>query len=57
MENTSKSIILTLPNLITLIRVGAVPVLVWLLYMPGSWPPWMAAVLFFIAGISVGLFR
>ena len=52
MEGNNKTAIFTLPNLITMIRVGAVPVLVWLLYMPGSWPPWMAAVLFFVAGIS-----
>jgi CDP-diacylglycerol--glycerol-3-phosphate 3-phosphatidyltransferase len=52
MANSTRTVIFTLPNLITMIRVGAVPVLVWLLYMPGSWPPWMAAALFFIAGIS-----
>ena len=53
MENTVPSNnVLTLPNLITMVRVGASPVLVWLLYMPGTWSPWLAAILFFVAGIS-----
>ena len=44
--------VITLPNLITMVRVGATPVLVWLLYMPGTWSPWLAAGLFFVASLS-----
>ncbi len=52
MESVPSNRVLTLPNLITMVRVGATPVLVWLLYMPGTWSPWMAAGLFFVASVS-----
>lgn len=41
-----------LPNLLTLLRVGSIPLLVGLLYLPG--PAWsrVAGVLFFVAGLT-----
>jgi CDP-diacylglycerol--glycerol-3-phosphate 3-phosphatidyltransferase len=44
--------VLNLPNLLTLVRIGSVPVLVLLLYMPGEgWSP-LAAAVFFVAGLT-----
>ncbi|MCB2185724.1 MAG: CDP-diacylglycerol--glycerol-3-phosphate 3-phosphatidyltransferase [Deltaproteobacteria bacterium] len=48
----SRENVYTLPNLLTLIRIGSVPLLVVLLYLPG--PTWSraAAVVFFISGLT-----
>ncbi|HKX08301.1 MAG TPA: CDP-diacylglycerol--glycerol-3-phosphate 3-phosphatidyltransferase [Stellaceae bacterium] len=42
----------TLPNLLTLSRILAVPILVGTFYLPGPWAPWVACVLFSAAGIT-----
>jgi len=42
----------TLPNLLTLSRILAVPVLVGTFYLPEPWAPWVACVLFSAAGIT-----
>jgi cardiolipin synthase len=42
----------TLPNLLTLSRILAVPVLVGTFYLPGRWAPWVACALFSAAGIT-----
>jgi cardiolipin synthase len=42
----------TLPNLLTLSRILAVPLLVGTFYLPGRWAPWIACVLFSAAGIT-----
>jgi cardiolipin synthase len=42
----------TLPNLLTLSRILAVPLLVGTFYLPGRWAPWVACVLFSAAGIT-----
>src|SRR5215469_6034316 len=42
----------TLPNLLTLSRILAVPILVGTFYLPGRWAPWVACVLFSAAGIT-----
>jgi cardiolipin synthase len=42
----------TLPNLLTLSRILAVPVLVGTFYLAGPWAPWIACVLFSAAGIT-----
>jgi cardiolipin synthase (CMP-forming) len=42
----------TLPNLLTLSRVGVIPVIVALFYVPGDWAQYTACVLFSIAGFT-----
>jgi CDP-diacylglycerol---glycerol-3-phosphate 3-phosphatidyltransferase len=42
----------TLPNLLTLSRILAVPILVGTFYLPQPWAPWVACVLFSAAGIT-----
>jgi cardiolipin synthase len=42
----------TLPNLLTLSRILAVPILVGTFYLPVRWAPWVACVLFSAAGIT-----
>src|SRR5690242_13033956 len=42
----------TLPNLLTLSRILAVPLLVGTFYLPQHWAPWVACVLFSAAGIT-----
>ncbi|MCB2226533.1 MAG: CDP-diacylglycerol--glycerol-3-phosphate 3-phosphatidyltransferase [Desulfarculaceae bacterium] len=44
--------VFNLPNLITLVRVGSIPLLVALLYMPPEGWHWAAGILFFVAGLS-----
>ena len=44
--------VFNLPNLITLVRVGSIPLLVIMLYLPPAGWHWAAAALFFVAGIS-----
>ena len=44
--------VFNLPNLITLLRVGSIPVLVALLYLPERFWSWTAAGLFCVAGLS-----
>lgn len=44
--------VFNLPNLITLVRVGSIPLLVGLLYLPDTGWHWSAAILFFVAGLS-----
>ncbi len=41
-----------LPNLLTLSRIGAVPVLLALFYVPGDWARWLACVVFSLAGVT-----
>lgn len=42
----------SLPNLLTLSRVGAIPLIVALFYVPGDWPRYLACVLFSAAGFT-----
>jgi len=44
--------ILSLPNLLTLARVGTMPVLVALIYLDGVWAGYAAGALFFLAGLT-----
>jgi cardiolipin synthase (CMP-forming) len=49
----SRSVRLTsLPNLLTLSRIGAVPIVVALFYVPGNEARWLACVLFSAAGVT-----
>jgi CDP-diacylglycerol--glycerol-3-phosphate 3-phosphatidyltransferase len=48
----ASSVILTTPNLLTLIRIGTVPLLVVLLLFPGPAPSAVAAAVFFAASIT-----
>ena len=41
-----------LPNLLTLVRMGSIPLLVGLLYLPGAVWSWLAGGLFLVAGIT-----
>ncbi|CAO0821073.1 cardiolipin synthase (CMP-forming) [Desulfarculales bacterium] len=41
-----------LPNLLTLVRVGSIPLLVGLLYLPGRGWSWVAGGVFFVAGFT-----
>ena len=42
----------TLPNMITLLRMGSVPILVVMLYLEGMFWSWVAAGVFFVAGLT-----
>lgn len=42
----------TLPNLLTLSRVGVIPVIVALFYVPGDWAQYTACILFSAAGFT-----
>ena len=42
----------SLPNLLTLSRVGAIPVIVALFYVPGDWPRYVACIVFSAAGFT-----
>ncbi len=42
----------SLPNLLTLSRVGVIPLIVALFYVPGDWPRYVACVLFSAAGFT-----
>lgn len=44
--------IFSLPNLLSLFRVGSIPVLLALLYWGGPVAAWVAGVLFFVAGLT-----
>lgn len=44
--------VFNLPNLITLLRVGSIPLLMGMLYLPEAGWHWAAAILFFVAGLS-----
>ncbi len=52
MRSVRRREVLNLPNLITLVRVGSIPLLVGMLYLPGPGWSWTAAGLFFVAGLS-----
>jgi len=42
----------TLPNLLTISRILAVPLVVATFYLPVGWAPWLACTLFTIAGVT-----
>lgn len=42
----------SLPNLLTLSRIAAVPIVVALFYLPGAGPRWLACALFSAAGVT-----
>jgi cardiolipin synthase len=42
----------SLPNLLTLSRVGVIPLIVALFYVPGDWPRYVACILFTVAGFT-----
>ena len=50
MQKTSP--ILNLPNILTMIRVLAIPVLVLVFYLPFKWSDMCAAALFLAAGVT-----
>jgi CDP-diacylglycerol--glycerol-3-phosphate 3-phosphatidyltransferase len=52
MHSLRREQILNLPNLLTLVRVGSIPVLVLMLYLPGEGWSTLAAVVFFVAGLT-----
>ena len=41
-----------LPNLLTLVRIGIIPLLVGLFYLPDPWGPWLACLAFVIAAAT-----
>lgn len=41
-----------LPNLLTLSRIAAIPVVIGAFYLPGTWANWVAVVLFTLAGLT-----
>jgi cardiolipin synthase (CMP-forming) len=41
-----------LPNLLTLSRIIAIPVVIGAFYLPGTWANWVAVVLFTLAGLT-----
>ena len=49
---TATGLHLNLPNIITLLRLAAVPVFVVAYYVPYSWSVWLAAGIFLAAGIT-----
>jgi len=42
----------SLPNLLTLCRIGAIPVVLLFLYLDEAWARWLALVLFVLAGLT-----
>lgn len=42
----------TLPNLLTLSRIAAIPLVVGTFYMPSPWGPWVGCALFTLAGFT-----
>jgi len=48
----SREKLLTLPNVLTMLRVGSIPFLVLLLYLPGRGWAWLAALIFAVAGLT-----
>ncbi|MCF8031546.1 MAG: CDP-diacylglycerol--glycerol-3-phosphate 3-phosphatidyltransferase [Desulfarculaceae bacterium] len=52
MAPLKKEQVFNLPNLITLVRVGSIPLLVAMLYLPPMGWHWAAGALFFVAGLS-----
>lgn len=44
--------ILTLPNMLTMLRVGSIPFMVLLLYLEGNFWSWLAGGVFFAAGVT-----
>ncbi len=43
---------MTLPNLLTLLRIALIPVLVFFFYLPFGWAHWLAALIFALAAIT-----
>ncbi|MFZ5584404.1 MAG: CDP-diacylglycerol--glycerol-3-phosphate 3-phosphatidyltransferase [Thermodesulfobacteriota bacterium] len=52
MEAARREKLLNLPNLLTLVRVGSIPLLVALLYLPGNFWCGVAGLLFVVAGLT-----
>ena len=48
----SHGMITTLPNLLTLSRIAVIPILVWLFFLDGAVPRWIALGFFTLAGIT-----
>lgn len=42
----------SLPNLLTLSRIGVIPIIIGLFYIPENWAAWLACALFALAGIT-----
>ena len=42
----------TIPNILTLLRLVLIPVFVVTFYLPYSWAPFVAAMVFFVAGVT-----
>jgi cardiolipin synthase len=51
-REASRAYALSIPNLLTYARIGAVPVVAWLIYHGGLWERWIALALFILAGVS-----
>lgn len=43
---------MTIPNILTLLRILLIPVLVVVFYLPFDWAPWAAGVVFWFAGVT-----
>lgn len=52
MNPTRREQVINLPNLLTLVRIGSIPVLVLLLYLPGEGWSLLSALVFFVAGLT-----
>lgn len=48
----SKPTFLTIPNILTLLRIALIPVLVAVFYLPYTWSPMAGAVIFAVAGLT-----
>jgi CDP-diacylglycerol--glycerol-3-phosphate 3-phosphatidyltransferase len=52
MEKLSRQQILNLPNGLTIIRVLAIPVILWLLFYPGKAYQWVTAIFFLLIAVT-----
>ena len=52
MNKQARDEIFTLPNMLTMLRVGSIPLMVLLLYFNGNFWSWLAAGVFFAAGLT-----
>lgn len=52
MSPPSREDLFNLPNLLSLVRMGSIPLLVLFMYLPGQAWTWAAAALFFVAGLT-----
>jgi len=51
-DGADAAMLTNVPNMLTLSRVGVIPLIVALFYVPGDWPRYLACVLFSAAGFT-----